>query len=297
MRNFARLVVLCVSFTGTSLCAENSVVVESKTVPAGQKNVKIGVFLVNERILTGLELPFEFREITPGSYLASKPWITQNPSGRFCHSGLGSCPSPDWPPGSSWTRYFAVRAATWQCGGPISGTYDVSSATFDFTSPDGLGFGTVSLGCPDCGLYPLDPGADPPGTQNASFTILFDVTTTPGQFEIDTCCVRPAVHLSFVDGGTQSFVPDFTKSVITIIPCFCPCAADPVCDSTHDISDVTTLINVAFRGIPDIADSTCTVSRTDVNADGQTDVADVVKMIFVAFLGQPAEMYFANPCP
>jgi hypothetical protein len=286
-----------VFFALSAAKAENSVVVESKTLPAGQRNATIGVHLTNEVALSGISLPLEFREVTAGSYLASKPRFDQNPSGRYCNSPLGACPSPNWIIQAKTSRFFAVPASNWDCSGPLSHTYWLGSNSFDSLSPDACLYATVSGGCPDCGLYPLEPGSDPAGTENASFVFRFDVTSVPGQFEIDTCCVQPAVHLMFEAINTGPIVPAFTKGLVTTVTCTCPCAADPVCDSAHDISDVSTLIDIAFRGVPDVSDSTCRVSRTDVNADGQTDVVDVVRMILVVFMGQPAETDFVNPCP
>lgn len=282
----------CFALAISSARAENSVVVESMTFYAGQKDRVVGVHVVNDDYLQGITLPFELRELTPGAYPAARFTFEENPTGRIHFSPLGSGFSP--PAGIS-RRRFPVPEESNSCSGPVSHTYKTNTISIDYQSPDATCWAAVSW---DEGTYTpmLEPGSDPPGTENASYRFRFDLSSTPGQFEIDTCCVFPGVHIFLANSGTVNVLSGFTKGVITIAPCSCPCAADPVCDGVYDINDVSTLVDVAFRGEPDIGDSTCTVSRTDVNADGKTDVVDVVRMIFVAFLGQPPEMYFVNPC-
>jgi hypothetical protein len=61
--------------------------------------------------------------------------------------------------------------------------------------------------------HELEPGADATG----SLVLTVDVTSTLGTFEIDTTCVDPSTHLTFLDQSAFPIVPSFTKGVITII--------------------------------------------------------------------------------
>jgi hypothetical protein len=72
----------------------------------------------------------------------------------------------------------------------------------------------------------LAPGAD---DSTSSLHLLVDIGESPGQFEIDTCCISPWNHLVFVaDSARAPFtdtsvttvkrIPSFTKGVITV-PC------------------------------------------------------------------------------
>lgn len=79
--------------------------------------------------------------------------------------------------------------------------------------------------------------------------------------------------------------------------CGCPCPADPACDSIRsDILDVSTTINVAFRGVAPTSDPGCARERTDVDCSGSTDIIDVSKVIGVAFRGQAAGTEYCSPC-
>ena len=291
-RQIVRFILMLALVASKTAFAENSVVVESRTFYAGQRDRVVGVYLSNDVRITGLVLPFEFRELTPGSFPSAHLLLEENLSGRIHPSQLGLGGAPP-----AWIRrsYLPVPGGS-ICSGPVSNTYSTPAGSVDFQSPDAV-LWIASGDCWPDEICWLDPGNDLTGSGIASYKLRFDVSVAPGQFEIDTCCVRPAIHLAYVDFNTSTLRPSFTKGVVTIAPCSCPCAADPVCDGVYDINDVSTLVDVAFRGEPDTSDSTCSVSRTDVNADGQTDVTDVVKLIFVAFLGQPPETYFVNPCP
>jgi hypothetical protein len=182
------------------------------------------------------------------------------------------------------------------CSGPMSNTYLVADATFDDASPDGSLFTAVSTGCENCSDdIDLDPGTELPGIDIPSFLIQFDVNTVQGQFEIDTCCVRPNGHFCYVDRNTNLVVPAFTKGVITI-DCECSCLGDPVCDSETDILDLVQTIDVAFRSFPEVTDSDCMLMREDVNASASVDVVDVVLMVRAVFRGEPIGTIVTNPC-
>lgn len=167
----------------------------------------------------------------------------------------------------------------------------------DPVSPDGFLLACVSQDGPidDLDEIALPPGTETPGADEPSFYFRFDVTMAEGRFEIDTCCVRPANHLSFVDLNVALIVPTFTKGIVSI-GCFCRCHGDPDCNGYLDIVDVVRTINTAFRGSPSITDQDCTHERTDVDANAMTNVVDVARMIDVVFGGQVEASVFVDPC-
>ncbi|MCH8992977.1 MAG: HYR domain-containing protein, partial [Acidobacteria bacterium] len=83
----------------------------------------------------------------------------------------------------------------------------------DFVSPDALFWAGLNFLSP-C----LAPGSDGiPGSGTPSFILTFDVTSVDGFFEIDTCCIAPANHLTFVECVTTAGInPEFTKGVIAV---------------------------------------------------------------------------------
>jgi hypothetical protein len=79
--------------------------------------------------------------------------------------------------------------------------------------------------------------------------------------------------------------------------CDCPCWADPLCDGTRsNVQDVTSTVNVAFRGAAGVIDPGCLFERTDVDANGSTSVTDLVKVVNVAFRGQAVAANYVDPC-
>jgi hypothetical protein len=84
-------------------------------------------------------------------------------------------------------------------------------------SPDGCILVSFGQGCDNCGDdIDLDPGTEVPGTDTPSLLLRFEVNDVEGIFEIDTCCITPVNHLSFVDRNSALVVPSFTKGVITV---------------------------------------------------------------------------------
>ncbi len=78
--------------------------------------------------------------------------------------------------------------------------------------------------------------------------------------------------------------------------CVCACHADPICEAVTNILDVVSVVDVAFRGNPDVFDSGCAVSRSDVDCNSHTDIFDVIHIINVAFRGGNPAVEFCNPC-
>lgn len=84
----------------------------------------------------------------------------------------------------------------------------------------------------------------------------------------------------------------------TAPPCACPCHRDPQCDSVTNVYDVVLVVNVAFRGEPDIFDSSalCPWMTTDVDCDRVTKIHDIVRLINVAFRSADLATEFCDPC-
>jgi hypothetical protein len=245
--------------------------------------VTIGVFLSNTNSLDAFVVPLEIRSITPGSFIAGAFDLAVTPGSRVAALS---------PPFGFVDLERAAPLAN-ACSGPVSHTFGSGTAV-DFVSPDGAMIG---------GQRALGPallgGADPVGTANASLMLTFNVTGTPGTFEIDTCCFSPANHLMFIESTLSAVSPSFTKGIVRITSCECDCHGDPVCDHVQDVLDVVQTIAVAFRGAPRIPDpnSACPYETTDVDCSGGTDIIDVVRMVNVSFRGASALTEICNPCP
>jgi hypothetical protein len=211
------LLVMCATATGW---AANHVTVESKSVAVSATGVQVGVFVQNDVPITAIVVPLELRSITPGTYVTTSFTFAPTANGRVQKSPLG--PAYDngadsvWPGANITARRYAVTGAP-ACSGPVSNTYSASVPQIDFVSPDAVFHAAVSTGNADAGeLISLAPGTDPAGTANASFIFTFNVTAADGLFEIDTCCIRPANHLSYVDVNVATVATSFTKGVITV---------------------------------------------------------------------------------
>lgn len=293
MRLSSLFLLILLIVTPAAMALDNSVVVESKTFYAGQAGCSVGVFVSNDVPITGAAIPLEFRELAPGAYPGSGFQALLNEAGRL-YVIWNTCVGDFYPPLFWPIRYYAEPSAT-ECSGPSSHTWAATAPTMDYLSPDAVLIAVISCGDADQDYF-LDPGSDLAGTSNASAIFRFNASVTPGQFEIDTCCVRPASHLQFVDWNTQVVIPSFTKGTITI-ECACPHAGDPNGDGTIiDIADVIETVNVAFRGQPATQDPHCPYSQTDVNCDGRTDIVDAVRVSLVTFAGYDAGEFVCRPC-
>lgn len=268
--------------TGAS-CSGNSVYIESKSVQSGEINVTLGIFLSNSVPLETFVLPLEIRSVTAGSFIANSFDLSVTPGKRVA----------SLTPPMSYVDQERGAVSPASCSGPISQSFAI--APVDFSSPNGALFVAQRTIGP-----PLPAGSDPAGTANASLRVTFDVTNTPGTFEIDTCCCTPANHLAFVDESVHLQMPSFFKGVVTVLPCVCDCHGDPVCDGTiTNVQDVVATIGVAFRGAPAIPDpnANCPFETTDVDCDGITGIIDVVRVVNVTFRGANAGTEFCDPCP
>lgn len=267
-----------VFLAGTATSA-NYVYIESKTVVAGAKNVEIGIYLSNVPALAALHMPFEIREVTSGSYIADT--IVFSAAERL----LGNLHTPNS------VQYFAVQEDTL---GYVGCWW--TRAYPDFVSPDLVHYfssrGLINTGlCLPAGSDGLPPNGSP------SLVLRFDVTEVPGTFEIDSSCVGND-GLRFVSCfGSTVFTPEFTKGVITIVPCACACHGDPVCDGAHTIEDVMAIAAEAFGAAAPALDEDCgRKSRGDLNCDCQVGIVDVVTMIDVVLRGKDPASVICDGC-
>lgn len=99
---------------------------------------------------------------------------------------------------------------------------------------------------------------------------------------------------SKVDAGLALVTSGFPP---TTCGCSCPCKYDPSCDGIiSDVLDVTSTINIAFRGAASVTDPGCPAQRADVDKSGAVDVVDVSKVINVAFRGNSVASQYVDPC-
>lgn len=81
----------------------------------------------------------------------------------------------------------------------------------------------------------------------------------------------------------------------------CRCHGDPVCDGLTDVRDVTSVVDMAFRGVPPTRTQGCSwYARTlhgasDVDCSGETNIIDVVLLVDVALRGADASLRFCRP--
>jgi hypothetical protein len=190
------LACVCLAFA-TVVLAENSVVVESKTVKPGAANATVAVRLTNDVDLRQMIVPLVIREVT--TYITS---LTPSYGDRF----------PDGP-GSPLSNIVFINEYPLEDGhckqGQAGGFSTIGPA--DLVSPDAVLFARAKI----TGGEGLPAGADATG----SMLLTFDAPLTQGVFEIDTTCADPANHLEFfedIDPIPNGFAPSFTKGIITV---------------------------------------------------------------------------------
>jgi hypothetical protein len=182
----------------------------------------VGVFVTNDVRITGFTLPMEIRTVNGGAYIDSGTATTATwgltSGGRLNNSALGNAPPLGGTAASITTRRYAVpEAAGTNCSGAGDYGYGQAAAQWDGHSPDGMFIALVSQGSEDIGedqyLY---PGTDPAGTANASLLVRFGANANEGCFIIDTCCIKPANHIVYVDENTIEIPVEFTAGQFTI---------------------------------------------------------------------------------
>jgi hypothetical protein len=207
----------------------NQVRIETKNnVAPSATGVDIGVFVDNDKPLTGVTFAFEVRSYSGGAYMASGSFTrAMTATGRMLNSPLGNENNPGnpdgWPAASVTNRSFAsLTATTSGCNRAFfqhdgSQQWTTATAQPDFVSPDAFMLATVSQGDPGIGeAIEMPAGSD--GT-TPSYHIVCNVGAAQGIFVIDTTCVAPAVHLAFVwnDAGTATtLTPEFVPGYVGV---------------------------------------------------------------------------------
>ena len=281
----------CICLTDPSQCQPippsngNIIIVESKQVVPGQTGVQVGIYVQNVgHSVQSITLPLEIREVTPGAFITGSYSLTVQ--GRVAASGL-----------TDWTelRYYDNPDGVNSCCGPVGNSYTGGSATPGTPSAPTDAVAFVGLSYTTSAMPSGSDGV--PGTGTPSFVLTFDVTSTPGIFEIDTNCVTPANHLLTVeDYPLATYLPAFVKGIVTIgTPCFCPHQADYDDNFVLDALDFNDMIDVLFFGATDPQDPACPTTRTDFNYDSFPDALDLNDMIDHLFFGGPPPCDPCNP--
>jgi hypothetical protein len=200
-------IVFTVVLLASAALAENAIVVESKTVCTGAKDVVVHILLSNDAPVRHATLPLEIRSTEGGAGITSLrlSWGDRMPPGR--DEPLGENP---------FTNQYYAKACT--CGvnkvvgyGDIASTDTLSHAIKKL--PVGALFSRFRMAGKN-----LDPGADSTG----SMLLTMDIGNTPGTIVIDTMCICPSHTTMLVQHGTsppKAIYPKFTKGVITVKAC------------------------------------------------------------------------------
>lgn len=280
-RSISISIALLTLIWATPAGAANSVVVESKEVALGATGVTVGIYITNEDSIPALVIPLQIRSVTPGAFIADTLALeTQNRLASY----LTDMVVNEFLTGPDSSYWYMCDGNGFQTRGDP-----------DFISPNAMIFVGLTTSYT---RFPIgDDGSPPGGTPSLKLT--FNVTEVAGTFEIDTACITPNNHLAWVSyPGNGRVYPSFTKGVITI-GCACDCHADPVCDNVHDVLDLVTIIDVAYRGGDPVPDPNpqCPYVTTDVNCDDVTNVFDVGLMNLVVNYAADPDSTFCNPCP
>jgi hypothetical protein len=195
---------------GTRARGADALTVESKTVQAGATGVQIRIFLANDSAMRNLVIPLRVRTVSDDGAFITKMAIKPVAGARIegllngisIYNGyLADSASACKVPFSDPPVYIGgLKAIAWS---------DTASHAVT-TSPVGI---LVTRGV----LFPSEPTL-PVGSDGAtpSFELLFDIANSPGQFEVDTVCIDPFNHLTYVFTNKPGKVPVFTKGVVTV---------------------------------------------------------------------------------
>jgi len=223
--------------------------------------------------IVSLVIPMVVREIDAGSF-----WTGTLPVDTISGTPVGVQWKWDVP---TW----AVLIEEFRPGVPEAPfCYPEGDIGYDGVSPDHMVIAATGI---------FAESAAPAG--RSFLTITFEVTGTPGDFEIDTSCFLSSLNAIYmVDNsfppvdhgseGTGELV--FTKGTITIVDaCDCSSAGDCNGDGSINPIDVVYLVNYAFKGGPaPFADAQCPmINRADWNCDDAINLLDIVKIVNYVF--------------
>lgn len=252
--------------------AVDRIAVTSMWVASGETGVVVPILMSNDVTISSVVVPLVLREITVGSYVANS--LTMTFADRLPSGGPLSF--------IRTTNWYTTEDGNCKSGQPGGfGTLTETDGSFagPFVSPQAVEFSALSLGP----IGALPPGSDVTG----SMVLTFDVTATPGDFEIDTTCVDPAGHLAFVQVPTANVVPNFLKGTISIMDC--PCwGVDLDHNDLLDAVDIAREIDCVFFG--GICGSiyigpNCPVWLGDFDGDTVPDATDLALLIDHVFFG------------
>jgi hypothetical protein len=256
---------------------DNAVIVTSKTAVEGETDVSIPILLQNPTSnLRALTVPLVIREVDPGSFVTS---VTMAMGDRLA------------PLAPGWKILNQHELADGGCGpnGFETVSHTGETAHSVSLSPYGVMF---TWGMSAMMPQPLVAGNDATG----SLLLTVDLTSTVGDFEIDTACCDPGNHLLFVYEDWTAVRPSFTKGTITIeSACDCPHQCDYDDDPYLTNIDLAALIDVLFMGDPTTTDPNCPVPRGDFNFDGYPDNIDLNGLIDHLFRGGDPPCDPCNP--
>lgn len=291
MRRLAVLsLVAMVAVSAGSSRAEWRVDVESETVFAGQQDANVDIIVYWDDFLVFLGIPLVVREVDPGSFWTGLlPYDTGGTNWNHPYQHNVSW-DVNWPNGS----YFPV--VEMRPGDPIIACDPGGDLGYDGVSPDHFIINISSLAT----LLPAQPDGRP------IVTITFDVTGSPGVFEIDTACfsglsptivMYAGVWFPPIDHGpTGTGETSFNKGVITINECSCEGLGDMDGNGLINPLDVIYLVGAIFMSyelpIPTI--DGCPVPNGDWNCDGALtplDLAYIINLVFRTRVVVPC-----NPC-
>jgi hypothetical protein len=255
------LVLVC-----SGVLANDSLVIESKSVPENASGVEIRIKFANSDTISGFVMPFEIKQVTQGSFITSLEVLYRE---RLTSKLL------DLQRAYIYTTEDGTCAETGEPAYFAPDRIVLDSMASIQSSPIGLMCMAMRFAI---------AGSLPPGTDSTGAIVLkFSVTDTPGSFEIDTVCMGIDHHLMYVRSNppnAYAIVPEFTKSTITIVGCDCPHKGDLNGDGFIDAIDHGILIDHVFGGQPaPPTDSACThIDRGDVDCSGFDDVQDISYM-------------------
>jgi len=269
---------------GASGALANSVVVESKTA-AGSSSA--GVYVENSNSLKTLVLPLSVRAIETyptalaGEYVIGGR-LDASPFGMYTityyDSENGNCKQSQ--PGGFGGDYISLNEP---------GTVVAPNPS----NPDAFTFVRGTIFC--CEILPGSDGTPVSGSPSIRIQFTCPPDVVAGQrFLIDTTCTDPANHLLFVDAATGIGVPvSVTPGTITCLPCACPRQGDLNDDGFYDVFDLLILVDILFKGHPDVQSPDCIVSKSDLDGDGFTTALDLPILINHIFAGGPQP---SDPC-
>jgi hypothetical protein len=255
--------------------------IESRNVVAGSANATVKIQISNSDTLMGIVLPLELRPVTPGAFVKSV-------SLGFRERLLAALGDVRITNQYGLKDGLCAEGRTASYGIPLANVCD--SSVHIVAIPVGVMYGAFRTTL----NHALPPGEDSLGSLELSLS----VTSTSGDFEIDTVCVGPNHHVSFVVSNLSGFayavIPAFTKGIITIVQCDCSHHGDMDGDEQITSLDLGLLIDYIFAsGDAPPTDASCPhIDRGDVDCTGSDDASDVARMVDILFAAGSA----CDPC-